>query len=183
MNSYTCIMNRTSFICIACIILFIHPHVSGQQTDSINHKHAIGIGAGFTTAYGLSYRYTPSRFGVQVNFAPFKNDYGTSVSTGLTFLYTLIPGRVASLFLYQGNHYYYNNETLYYEDAAKNVTASGKTNYFTKNTDSYVNNGIGFGIELLFAKQVAFNLMAGYASYVNFTQINITGEVGLYFKF
>lgn len=176
-------MNRTSLICMACMIFFIHPRVSGQQTDSVKHKHAIGIGAGFTTAYGLSYRYTPSRFGVQVNFAPFKNDYVTSVSTGVTFLYTLIPGNVASLFLYQGNHYYYKRETLYYEDATKNISAPGKSNFSETSTDSYVNNGVGFGIELRFAKQVGFNLMAGYASYVNFTQINITGEVGLYFKF
>lgn len=176
-------MNRTSLICMACMIFFIHPRVSGQQTDSVKHKHAIGIGAGFTTAYGLSYRYTPSRFGVQVNFAPFKNDYVTSVSSGVTFLYTLIPGNVASLFLYQGNHYYYKRETLYYEDATKSISATGKSNFSETSTDSYVNNGVGFGIELRFAKQVGFNLMAGYASYVNFTQINITGEVGLYFKF
>jgi hypothetical protein len=176
-------MKRTSLIWIACMILFIHPRVSGQQADSVKHKHAIGIGAGFTTAYGLSYRYTPSRLGVQVNFAPFKNDYVTSVSSGVTFLYTLIPGNVASLFLYQGNHYYYKRETIYFEDATKNISTPGKSNFYDTSTDSYINNGVGFGIELLFAKQVGFNLMAGYASYVNFTQINITGEVGLYFKF
>jgi hypothetical protein len=172
---------KISAIWVCSVLTFLT--ASAQEQTKEDHKHAIGIGAGFTTAYGLSYRYTPSRFGVQANFAPFKNDFNTTISTGLTFLYKIIPGNVASLFLYQGNHYYYNKETRYFEDAAKTMMTDKKTGISETNTQNYMNNGVGFGIELLFAKQVGFNLMAGYASYVNFSQINVTGEVGLYFKF
>ncbi|MGZ5245339.1 MAG: hypothetical protein ACXWD4_15565, partial [Bacteroidia bacterium] len=78
-------------------------------------KHSIGAGAGFTTGYGLSYRYRPGKFGVQVNFAPYSNKDVSRFSTGLTFLYTLIENKMSNLYLYQGNHHYYDShlETFY----------------------------------------------------------------------
>lgn len=146
-------------------------------------NHAVGIGAGFTTGLGLSYRYMPGSLGIQVNFAPFTNENVTMFSTGITFLYALIPGKKASLYLYQGNHFYYFRETQYFLDPAHMLYTDQKTGYRQLMLDRYVNNGLGFGIELLFAGRIGFNLMAGYAAYENFTGINITGETGLYFKF
>ena len=37
--------------------------------------------------------------------------------------------------------------------------------------------------EFIFAKKMSFNLMTGFAAYRNFSQVKMTGETGLYFKF
>ncbi|MFA6260298.1 MAG: hypothetical protein WC760_02435 [Bacteroidia bacterium] len=155
--------------------------VHAQSLTDEKMNHAIGIGAGFTTGLGLSYRYMPAKFGVQVNFAPFTNTDVTMFSTGVTFLYNLIPGKVATLYLYQGNHFYYFREIQYYPDPVINGNSTANTRHLQ--LDRYFNNGVGFGIEMLFAHRIGFNLMAGYAAYNNFTGINVTGETGLYFKF
>ncbi len=52
-----------------------------------------------------------------------------------------------------------------------------------RKTEQYFNNGIGFGIEIIMAKRISLNLMAGYAFYDNFRKLNITGETALYYKF
>lgn len=155
--------------------------VQAQSLTDEKMNHAIGIGAGFTTGLGLSYRYMPVKFGVQVNFAPFTNTNVTMFSTGVTFLYNLIPGKVATLYLYQGNHFYYFREVQYFPDPGIIGNNTAATRHLQ--LDRYFNNGVGFGIEMLFAHRIGFNLMAGYAAYNNFTGINVTGETGLYFKF
>jgi hypothetical protein len=86
-------------------ILLISLSCFAQKTGTIKHKHALGAGAGFTTGYGLSYRYTPNKFGIQVNFAPYKSESITRFSTGLTFLYQLMETDKTALYLYQANHY------------------------------------------------------------------------------
>lgn len=154
---------------------------SPEKTEEPHFKHAVGIGAGFSTGYGLSYRYHPTKFGVQANFAPYHDDETDRISAGLTFLYTLIPGKTTSLYLYQGNHYFYNSETRYYNEFKEQVFDA--TPVKTKETESYFINGIGLGMEIVFAKRIGFNLMTGYGAYKNFSQVNITGETGLYFKF
>ncbi len=135
-------------------------------------KHSLGAGIGFTTGYGLSYRYTPSRFGFQVNFAPYKTSNVSRYSTGLTFLYRLTNGETTSLYIYEANHYYSNSE---------NITDNfGKT---SRSEQAYFNNGIGFGVEIMVASKIGLNLMTGYASYKNGEELNMTGEAALYFKF
>ena len=45
---------------------------------------------------------------------------------------------------------------------------------------------IGFldtGFPLFIQKRIGLNLMAGYAFYNNFKQLNVTGEAALYYKF
>ena len=147
--------------------------VAQDAESSKKSKHSVGAGLGFTTGYGLSYRYTPSRFGVQVNFAPFKNSTQEVYSIGCTFLYKLTEGNKVSLYLYEGNHFYYNQDKNFLNNANKIETK----------TESYINNGFGFGVEVPFFDQIGFNLMTGYACYDNFRMYNLTGEAALYFKF
>ena len=56
------------------LLFLVNQHIFGQEPNDEPEetKHAIGIGVGFTTGYGLSYRYFPTIFGFQVNFAPYK---------------------------------------------------------------------------------------------------------------
>lgn len=170
----------TTLFCIG--ILANIPHVLGQdrpnESKENSTKHGLGAGAGFTTGYGLSYRYTPNKWGAQVNFAPYKDNETERYSVGLSFLYKLIENTNTSLYAYQGNHYYYNSELQYTYDP---IMPNGQRQ--ERVSEGFINNGVGFGIEILFAKRISFNLMAGFATYRNFSNINLTGETALYYKF
>ncbi len=161
------------FILLSISLLSIN--VFAQKTETVKHKHALGAGAGFTTGYGLSYRYTPNKFGVQVNFAPYKSESITRFSTGLTFLYQLMETDKTALYLYQANHYYSNSNSAAYNQV------NGL--YDKKEEEAYFNNGLGFGFEVTIVKNIGFNLMTGYALYQNAKNYNVTGEAALYFKF
>ena len=154
-----------------------------QKDSTSEYTYGIGAGAGFTTGYGLSFRYFHNKWGAQVNFAPYQTDELARYSAGITFLYYLIRAKNTNLFLYQGNHYYYNKEYVYYADEKMLMESGDKTDYKKTEKDSYFNDGLGVGIEFIIAKRIAFDLMAGYAFYDTFKQVNFTGETGLYFRF
>lgn len=171
-------MKTTKNIIFIALISMITSICNAQ--DSIQDtklKHGLGMGAGFTTGYGISYKYTPNKLGVQVNFAPYKSKTLQRYSLGVTFTYTLIEKRISKLYLYEANHFFYTKDIFNNYDINGNVTGT----YSTK--ESYLNNGLGFGFELTIAKSIGLNLMSGYAFYDNFNNINITGEMALHYKF
>ena len=166
---------KIRFLIPLVFLFFIQKNASGQElADSITIKkevfnHSLGIGAGFTTGVGLSYRYESGGFGVQTTFAPYSDDYNTEISFGITFLLKLIEAEQTSLYLYQGNHYYYRKiKQDYYND---------------ESTTGKLNNGFGFGIEYVIENHISLNIMGGYAGYDTFDRISMTGEVALYYKF
>lgn len=171
-----------SFLLIS-VTLKLEAQNIGKQDTQQTFKHGVGAGAGFTTGFGLSYRYMPLRYGVQLNFAPYHSIETDMYSLGLTFLYRLVETQTANLYLYQGNHYFYNSQTIYYVDQGKMNQTIDQTNYSNRTVESYVNNGLGIGIEFIIVKRIGFNIMMGYATYNNFSEVNFTGETGLYFKF
>ena len=175
-------MKKKSFIYIAIILLLnisiINAQDSCKKETEAKYKYGIGGGAGFATGYGLSFRYIPKKFGAQINFAPYKDKETDRYSVGLTLIYMIIESKTSNLFLYQANHYYYNSQMV--DIYNPNLSASREK---TRIAESYMNNGFGFGIEIIMAKRIGLNLMAGYASYKNFEQLNVTGEAALYFKF
>ena len=117
-----------------------------------------------------------------MNFAPYHTQDLDRYSVGLTFMYTMVKNRISSLYLYQGNHYYYNSEMVYVYETDPNKPYNPNPP-MQRVTDGYVNNGLGFGIELTIAKRIGFNLMGGYAVYSNFENVNLTGETALHYKF
>ena len=162
---------------LAICLIGLSNHAQTENSPS-KSKYAVGIAAGFTTGYGLSYRYQSTKFGTQITFAPYKNPDKFSLDLGLTFLLKLASYENVELFLYQGNHF------------------SRTTNYTTSNDDStfdifnsntnpqqYFNNGLGLDFEIALNKHAGFHIMAGYAGYKNFRTINITGETALFYKF
>ncbi len=175
-------MRKSISILPFILSLFICLKANAQESDSIplqeKYKFSIGAGAGFATGYGLSFRYVPEKFGGQVNFAPYKDKETERYSFGVTFIYLLIESKSSNLFLYQANHYYYNSEMVYIYDPNPPYNQGE-----TRQTEGYFNNGVGFGVEIIFAKRIGLNLMAGYAFYDNFQQLNVTGELALYYKF
>jgi len=176
-------MKKLIFISLTICLIFA-PGLKLIAQDSVSepiknqYKFGIGGGAGFCTGYGLSFRYIPKKFGGQINFAPYIDKVTSRYSTGLSFIYMFTQDKVANLFLYQANHYYYNSQltTIFNPD----FPFEEKQEWVT---ESYLNSGLGFGIEIVFAKRIGLNLMAGYAFYKNFTQLNVTGEAALYYKF
>ena len=174
-------MKNLFFILLALGLIFLcDTKIIAQDSDlpSEHYKFGIGGGAGFCTGYGLSFRYIPKRFGGQINFAPYFDSETSRYSVGLSFLYMITKNKFANLFLYQANHFYYNSQLTYIYNP--DFPLLEEKVWVTEN---YFNNGLGFGIEIVFAKRIGLNLMAGYAFYKNFTQLNVTGEVALYYKF
>lgn len=146
------------------------------EGDENNYTHSIGLAAGWTTGYGISYRFQPQKFGVQLTFAPYADRDTKRFSTGLTFLYNLIKSRYTNLYLYQGNHFLYDSYSYIDYDANGNMFSRSVTN-------RHWFNGIGVGIEFIIAKRIGLNLMGGYAGFENFARLSVTGEAGLFYKF
>lgn len=171
---------RIKIVLLLLSALLLQNLVSAQNSDNgveERYKHAIGFGAGFTTAYGISYRFFPGSFGAQATFAPYKDGEDVRISTGLTFLYRIIESEKLNLLLYEGNHYYYDRYQHEYYDYFSN------TFYEETSTDEFLNIGVGFGVEFIIAEHFSFNLMGGYAGYDGFRRIGLTGETGIFYTF
>lgn len=170
-------LNVFALIGIFCICSFTASAQNDTEAPKEKRfKHGLGIAAGLTTGYGLSYRYMFSKFTIQGTFAPLVDGDRQQYSTGITFIYNLVENRNTNLFLYQGNHFYYEKDKYY--------------NYYGYNyaeevyrEESNLNQGLGIGIEFIILKNVSFNLMGGYASYDSFSRIGFTGETGLFYRF
>lgn len=142
-----------TFIFISSITL-----ASAQDTDK-SRNHQVGAHAGFTTGLGISYRYWPSKFGIQATFIPIKTDSVKFTSLGLTGLFALSEKKNFKTFLYLGNHL---------------VTRNGHQEY-----------NIGFGPGFSVGSAVRFNFMIGYGFFDVTDTFNMlpTGEIGVYYKF
>ena len=166
---------RNSFFIITLLIIPLVLSAQEKNDSSVASpgEHELGVAAGFTTGYGLSYRYSPSDFGIQATFAPFKNNTLVRYSAGLTFMYRLVEGEKTHLFLYQGNHFLYRRQRpgKYYP----------RTNQ--ERIRRYFNNGLGFGFQFIIVDRVEFSLMGGYGAFDDFERYNLTGEAGLFYRF
>jgi hypothetical protein len=179
---------KTKILSLALIVLFFIPTVFAQQSETKKYqklyKHSLGIGMGFTTGLGLSYRFFPKKIGFQINIAPYYQDYGSEafVSAGGTILLNLAENRATAVYAYLGNHYFYkSNKTRdYYWDAQ--IQQSVYSDWRTTKTET-LNTGIGLGFEFHTQKRVTLNIMAGYAQYNKFEQLFFTGELALYYRF
>ena len=143
-----------------------------EKETKIKSNHAVGVAGGPTIGCGLAYQYTYSKYSAQITFLPYKNTNKEMYCIGLSFYYTLNQGRKTRLFLYQGNHYYYSKSEW---ESWNNE----KESFIENDIDNYFNNSLGIGFDLTILDNVSLNIMAGYAGYENFTQLNLTGEISL----
>ena len=145
--------------------------IFGQtKSDSVNlsnikYNYAVGVSAGFTTGYGLSFKFIPNKLGFQTTFCPFYDVTHSKYNLGFSFLYNIIEKEFATFYLYQGNHLIFSQN---YSDYIKHLE---------------INNGIGIGIEGIWLRHISFNLMYGCAFYDNFDRFFFTAETGIYYKF
>lgn len=141
------------------LLLIFTLTLAAAQDDQKIRNHQVGANLGFTTGMGISYRYWPSKLGVQTTFIPIKTDSLKFFSFGLTGLLTLTEKNHFKTFLYLGNHL---------------VSSNGHQEY-----------NIGFGPGFSVGSTVRFNLMIGYGFFDVTDTFNMlpTGEIGLYYKF
>lgn len=150
-----------------------------QKNDTIVHRtHEFGAHVGATTGIGLSYRYWPTKLGMQFTLLPIRNADITFISLGITGLYTFYDSEHVRFFGYVGN-------TLMVNNWRENDQYNPNTNTYTKG--SYTHNtryNAGFGPGFGFGSRVRFNLMVGYGFYDIGGEFNMlpTGEIGLYFR-
>lgn len=175
---------KTKLISIILIVLSFSLFAQNNNENITGKKYskAFGLGAGFTTGIGFSFRYFPKKYGIQINCAPYYNNYGSEVfvSSGITLLYSINENKVSNFYAYLGNHYLYTklekSEYYYYQPVG--------SQYVTRKvTDSYLNSGIGVGIEFHAQKRVTINFMLGYAQYESFKSLFFTAETALYYRF
>ena len=177
-------MNK--FIIVLSIALF--STISYSQNEAKQDKptpsttkHYIGLNAGGVTGLGFSYRYWPSKLGIQVTGIPifFANKGGHFTSIGVSALYTLKDNRIVDLYGYLGNHFVSVKQNFTFTDNNGNiVTNTNKSNLF--------NVGAGFGFKFDFLESLDFNIQGGYGVYgIGNKDVSListlTTEIGFYY--
>jgi hypothetical protein len=146
------------FLALAALLTF---NDCNAQDDDLRAVHRIGFHAGSTTGVGFSYKYQPSKFGLQVVGMPiFDGDGNVLASFGLSGLYRFSELRRADLFGYLGNH------------------------IFLGRTDWGYHLGIGAGVDWhVWPGVLDINFQAGYGVYyLNDRPLSLlTGEIGLHY--
>ena len=165
------------------VVLFFQLSINAQESANgqEKYKHFLGLAAGFTTGYGVSYRYVPDKFGVQITLAPYysKNDNST-VSAGITLLQKIKEANDHRLLLYFSNSVFYRKTF----NAGYYSTIYPPT-YYPASSSSTSSYNTGVGLDLQFFNNESpfvFDLMTGFGSFDSFKIITFTGEVGLYYK-
>lgn len=166
----------------ALLLAVMAVNIQAQNDDSLQAaknrklKNFIGIGAGFTTGVGISYRFVPGKVGFQATVGPYYMDYGNDafISCGLTLLKKIAESKYNNLYLYLGNHYIYRS----YKDYNHNYYSSDETF-----TEEIWNTGVGLDFEFVSTKKVVMNIMLGYMQFNSFESLLPTIDAALYYKF
>lgn len=107
-----------------------------------NYTHSVGLGAGFSSGYGFSYRYFPGRAGLQVNFAPYLSQNSSVVSVGALGLLSLERTRVSDFYMYFGGHLW----------SLDNSSRSHTMMFY----------GMGPAIQINLSDRLSWDIMVGY---------------------
>ncbi len=161
-------MKKLFLLCVIMFLLvFFVKSQENQKSDDKNDleieniKHGIGGAAGFTTGYGLSYRYYLDKVVFQGTFAPLmENKDDMTFSTGLTFMYRLVSAKNTRFYLYESNHWHYN----YYENESNFINYNGiHIRDYSKTVNNNIHLGLGIGFEFILWDRVSLNIMTGYS--------------------
>ncbi|WP_235297727.1 hypothetical protein [Portibacter marinus] len=169
---------KTKLSIIAALFAFTLG-ISAQTTSasSKEFKHGIGLAAGATSGYGLSYQYFPEKVGVQLIFGGIKYESDINLSLGLILKYEIIENQKANLYLYQSNSLYYSK----YEYEGYDYD-TGQSSGRTIEKDYTINNGFGVGTDISMGKRLSLNVMGGVGSYDILQIITVTGEVAVFYR-
>jgi hypothetical protein len=132
-----------------------------SQDENFSTVHRVGFQAGTTTGVGFSYKYQPSKFGLQLVSMPiFDGDGNVLASFGLSGLYRFTEFGKIDFFGYLGNH------------------------IFIGRTDWGYHVGVGAGIDWhVWPSVLDLNFQAGYGVYyLNDRPFSLlTGEIGIHY--
>ncbi len=160
------------------VLLAIGLNAQSEKSTSKEFKHGIGLAAGATTGYGLSYQYFPDKFGVQLVFGGIKAREYVNLSIGAVLKYELIKNEKANLFLYQSNSIFYNS----YEYKDYSWETGEETGTSTTERSSIFNNGLGLGTDISLSKRLSLNAMGGIGSYDRFAVVTVTAELAVFYR-
>ncbi len=165
------------------VIGFAFNSVAQDEKETyVSPKHYIGLHAGATTGYGLSYRYWPTKLGVELTTSPYIESKGNyNISTGLSVLYSLFENKYIGLYSYLGNSLVVTNSNSI---QVYNPNTGGYT--FGEKSTKY-NVGLGMGFKVNVFKELDFNIQTGYGFY-NLNKADdfytfLTGEISIYYHF
>jgi hypothetical protein len=161
------------------LLMVFSGFTASAQPESIREfKHFVGFDAGGSNGFGLSYRYMPSKWGVQVNGFPIGSPHYYSISAGLTIMRSLYENERMRFFVYYGNHLIFEKqETEWYYNGTDYTETDGKSTQW--------NTGAGPGFEVYIAKRLALNVRFGIGYYhygVRNWKLNPDGGIGLHFR-
>lgn len=186
-------MKKTYFILVCFLSLSLLSFSQEEVDDDAwdlsagqKYKNYIGFGAGFTTGFGLTYKYMPKNYGIMLTVSPYysEKEERALVSGGITLEKAIARYHACLLFVYLSNSIMYEkyrdyNEFYVYDPF---LPVYEPSSYDIVKYTSW-NSGIGLGFEVHSAKRVVVNLMLGYAQYDNFKTIAPTAEIFLFYRF
>lgn len=175
-------MKKIILMLLLCSLSVI---ISAEDEKDENRPNYIGGAAGFSTGYGLSYRYWPGDLGTQIVFTPIINDDGTSFNLGTGLFKTLHEGKSTRLFLFlAGNVTYVEGVTETYSEVEPfDLLEEEEYTAFDWGV------GIGPGLEIYFFKNIVLDIMFGYhygqanSDMGGLEGLGFTGEIALYYRF
>lgn len=164
------------FIFLALLFFSLFQLSAQEDTISKRLNHSLGVSAGATSGVGFSYRFLPNKWGVQVTGVPLFEASRTVFSAGLTALYRLREHEKMDVFLYLGNHVFY--------EKSKSIHP-GSQGPWEPPTYFQYNAGLGAGVNIHIADYLDLSLQVGYGVYNILQNINsnIAGGIGLYYRF
>jgi hypothetical protein len=143
------------------------------------YKHGLGMHAGAVTGLGFSYRYAPKKWGVQVTGIPIFSAGNIFASTAASVQYKFKSHDKVDLFTYVGVHNIYERSEYYY---GYYDPFDGYSGVYTNNT---LTAGFGAGLNIHLLEVIQLSVQAGYGLYdlTNSISTNLTGEIGVYYRF
>lgn len=157
------------------LLFFVKSHAQERLVKDFNpviKKHAIGLSAGYTIGYGLTYRYWPKKFGFQATGL----STGRNLLLGGSIFYKLVDDGKTAFFLYQGNQYHVYRRVSYREDEI------GRRIRVTDFPYEFY-HGIGFGLEFRLWKNLNIAGMVGYGVIENQgPYLNLTSEISILYQ-
>lgn len=165
---------------VVAIFTLLLSTVNAQEEVTQSPLHSLGVAAGASSGLGFSYRYQTNQLGFEVTGIPvFNGSNQLFLSTGASLIYRIRTHEKMDVFVYYGNHLFYNQREMIVYDFPSdsyNTTIKKTTN---------LTMGLGAGVNIHIADYLDLSLKAGYGlyNYNRYMSATIVGGVGFYYLF
>lgn len=163
-----------------------------KSNDYSQTAHEFGLASGFTTGYGLSYRYWPNKVGFQFTTFPVVSSEDKNLSIGLTSLFKLDERSWYRIFAFAGGNLNWtenSNHDEYFSDFSGPFVWAFNLNAPFEEQKKFT-IGAGPGVEFTPGKHFGINLMTGfrytsidYAYSRDEKLVTLTADIAIYFRF